>query len=193
MAMDGLTFGQWLRDAKIASGKLTAEQFAILGAGFRFLEQCCRDYCSVLLLSHFLLHCQVGSKVAQVVRYISECLRRIASWSNSPVCRLRYSHPDTEGPSYLKPDTPVARRVKMAVRLAHCSAHQTPIRGGPRWYNICRAANTGFHPFVAALECLGPAEDPRNQINPSAGQVCLTNYHEDVYGLGRIADDGQRP
>ena len=29
MATDGLTFEQWLRDAKIARGKLTAEQLAV--------------------------------------------------------------------------------------------------------------------------------------------------------------------
>ena len=70
MATDGSTFDQWLRDAKIASGKLTAEQLAVLEAGFRFLEQCGRDYYSARLLSHFLLHCQVGLKVAQVARLV---------------------------------------------------------------------------------------------------------------------------
>jgi len=70
MATDGLTFEQWLRDAKIARGKLTAEQLAVLEAGFHFLERCGRDYYSVRLLSHFLLHCQVGLKVAQVARLV---------------------------------------------------------------------------------------------------------------------------
>ena len=68
MATDGLIFDQWLRDAKIARGKLTVEQLAVLEAGFRFLERCGRDYYSLRLLSHFLLHAQVGLNVAQVAR-----------------------------------------------------------------------------------------------------------------------------
>jgi len=68
MATDGLTYDQWLRNAKIARGKLTAEQLAVLEAGFRFLERCGRDYYSLRLLSHFLLHAQVGLKVVQVAR-----------------------------------------------------------------------------------------------------------------------------
>jgi len=68
MATDGPTFDQWLRDAKITRGRLTAEQLAVVEAGYRFLDRCGRDYYSIRLLSHFLLHAQVGLKVAQVAR-----------------------------------------------------------------------------------------------------------------------------
>lgn len=68
MATDGPTFDRWLRDAKIARGRLSAEQLAVLEAGYRFLDRCGRDYYSIRLLSHFLLHAQVGLKVAQVAR-----------------------------------------------------------------------------------------------------------------------------
>jgi hypothetical protein len=54
MATDGPTFDQWLRDAKIARGRLTAEQLAVLEGGYRFLDRCGRDYYSIRLLSHFL-------------------------------------------------------------------------------------------------------------------------------------------
>ena len=73
MATDGPTFDQWLRDAKIDRRRLTAEQLAVLEAGFRFLGRCGRDYYSLRLLSHFLLHCQAGLKVAQIARLVKVC------------------------------------------------------------------------------------------------------------------------
>jgi transposase len=70
MATDGPTFDQWLREAKIERQKLADRQLAVLEAGFRFLESRGRDYYSLRLLSHFLLHCQAGLKVAQVARLV---------------------------------------------------------------------------------------------------------------------------
>jgi transposase len=70
MATDGPTFDQWLRDAKIDRQRLTSRQIALLEAGFRFMDRCGGDYYSRRVLSHFLLHCQSGLKVAQVARLV---------------------------------------------------------------------------------------------------------------------------
>lgn len=63
-------FTRWLTDADVNEGSLTVAQRAVLQAAFAFLRRCGRDYCSVRLLSHFLLHCQAGLKVAQVARLL---------------------------------------------------------------------------------------------------------------------------
>ena len=70
MATEGPTFDQWLRDAKIGRQRLTPGQVALLEASFHFLRRCGEDYYSRRVLSHFLLHCQSGLKVAQVARIL---------------------------------------------------------------------------------------------------------------------------
>jgi hypothetical protein len=70
MATDGATFDQWLRDAKIARQGLTPDQTALLEASFHFVGRCGGDYYSRRVLSHFLLHCQSGLKVAQIARIL---------------------------------------------------------------------------------------------------------------------------
>lgn len=70
MAKDGSAFNQWLHEAKISRRALTPEQTSLLEAAFRFLQRCDRDYYSLRLVSHFLLHCQSGLKVAQIARLI---------------------------------------------------------------------------------------------------------------------------
>jgi hypothetical protein len=63
-------FARWLEDAAVREATLTDAQRAVLYAAFGFLQRCGRDYYSVRLLSHFLLHCQAGLKVAQVARLL---------------------------------------------------------------------------------------------------------------------------
>ena len=63
-------FSRWLEDAAVPESTLTPDQRAVLCAAFGFLQRCGRDYYSVRLLSHFLLHCQAGLKVAQVARLL---------------------------------------------------------------------------------------------------------------------------
>lgn len=70
MATEGLTFDQWLRDAKIGRQQLTPDQVALLEASFHFVARCGGDYYSRRVLSHFLLHCQSGLKVAQIARIL---------------------------------------------------------------------------------------------------------------------------
>jgi transposase len=60
----------WLAQAQIAEQRLTAEQRGLLQAAFAFRQRCGDDYYSSRLLSHFLLHCDSGLKVAQVARLV---------------------------------------------------------------------------------------------------------------------------
>jgi transposase len=64
------SFSQWLRDASIREAALSTEQRAVLLAAFRFRQSQGSDYYSTRLLSHFLLHCGCGLKVAQIARLL---------------------------------------------------------------------------------------------------------------------------
>ena len=68
-ATDG-TFAQWLSHAQIAEVRLNAEQRGLLRAAFAYRQRCGQDYYSTRLLSHFLLHCNSGLKVAQIARLV---------------------------------------------------------------------------------------------------------------------------
>jgi transposase len=68
-ATDGAV-AQWLSQAQIAEGRLTAEQSGLLQGAFAFRQRCGNDYYSSRLLSHFLLHCDSGLKVAQIARLV---------------------------------------------------------------------------------------------------------------------------
>src|SRR5450432_3142402 len=68
-ATDGAC-AQWLSQAQIAEDRLTAEQCGLLQYAFAFRERCGDDYYSNRLLSHFLLHCGSGLKVAQIARLV---------------------------------------------------------------------------------------------------------------------------
>ena len=69
VATDG-AFQQWLSQAQIAEVRLTAEQSGLLQYAFAFRQRCGDDYYSNRLLSHFLLHCDSGLKVAQIARLV---------------------------------------------------------------------------------------------------------------------------
>lgn len=68
-ATDG-DFSQWLSQAQIAEQRLTADARGLLQAVFAFRQHCGDDYYSKRLLSHFLLHCGSGFKVAQIARLV---------------------------------------------------------------------------------------------------------------------------
>jgi transposase len=68
-ATDG-SFEQWLSQAQIVEGRLAAEQRGLLQYAFAFRQRCGDDYYSSRLLSHFLLHCGSGLKVAQIARLV---------------------------------------------------------------------------------------------------------------------------
>jgi hypothetical protein len=63
-------FVRWLAQASVPAANLTDSQCCVLQAAFAFLQRCGRDYYSVRLLSHFLLHCQLGLAVAQIARLL---------------------------------------------------------------------------------------------------------------------------
>ena len=62
------TFSAWLEQARIPEHRLTPEQRGVLQAAFRFRQSQGDDSYSTRLLTHFLLHCQTGLKVAQLAR-----------------------------------------------------------------------------------------------------------------------------
>jgi hypothetical protein len=65
------TFSSWLAQAQIPPARLTADQHALLQAVFRFRQAQGTDYYSTRLLSHFLLHCDCGLKVAAIARLLT--------------------------------------------------------------------------------------------------------------------------
>ncbi len=70
MAVASDDFAAWLDQADIPPGRLTPELDALLRAVFRFRQSQGTDYYSTRLLSHFLLHCETGLKVAQIARLL---------------------------------------------------------------------------------------------------------------------------
>ncbi len=68
MSDSTISFEDWLTQADLPASRITAEVRALLQAVFRFRQQQGADYYSRRLLSHFLLHCDCGLKVAQVAR-----------------------------------------------------------------------------------------------------------------------------
>jgi len=63
-------FADWLAGAGVVGRRLSDEQRGILQAAFRFRQRCGTDYYTSRLLSHFLLHCGSGLKVAQIARLV---------------------------------------------------------------------------------------------------------------------------
>jgi hypothetical protein len=68
MSTEGLSFEAWLERAGLRRERLNGRQLAVLEAAFRFLEHGEHDYASRRLVEHFLLHADVGLKVAQIAR-----------------------------------------------------------------------------------------------------------------------------
>lgn len=73
MVAEAPDLDHWLEAAAVPQATLTAPQRSVLDAAFAFLQRCGRDYFSIRLLSHFLLHCQLGLPVAQVARLLGLC------------------------------------------------------------------------------------------------------------------------
>jgi hypothetical protein len=71
MADNDTTFATWLEQAQVPQDRLTPEQRALLQAVFHFRSVQGNDYYSTRLLSHFLLHCGCGLKVAAIARLLA--------------------------------------------------------------------------------------------------------------------------
>jgi hypothetical protein len=67
------TLESWLEQAGISQDRLTVQQQAVLEAAFCFRQRLGSDYYSTRLLSHFLLHCDTGLKVAAIARLVGIC------------------------------------------------------------------------------------------------------------------------
>ena len=63
-------FAAWIQGADIPASRRTPELDTLLEAVYRFRQQQGCDYYSTRLLSHFLLHCDCGLKVAQIARLL---------------------------------------------------------------------------------------------------------------------------
>jgi transposase len=63
-------FASWVAQAEIPQSRLTPEVEAVLRAVYHFRQEQGGDFYSTRLLSHFLLHCHSGLKVAQVARLV---------------------------------------------------------------------------------------------------------------------------
>jgi hypothetical protein len=70
MSTDVQSFATWLEEAHVSQQHLSAAQLQILHMAFQFRQRCGRDYYSSRLLSHVLLHCDSGLKVAQIGRLL---------------------------------------------------------------------------------------------------------------------------
>jgi hypothetical protein len=70
MAVASADYAAWLEQADIPPSRLTTQLDALLQAVFRFRHSQGTDYYSTRLLSHFLLHCETGLKVAQIARLL---------------------------------------------------------------------------------------------------------------------------
>jgi hypothetical protein len=70
MAVATDDFTTWIEQADIPPSRRTPELASLLGAVYRFRQQGGSDYYSRRLLSHFLLNCDCGLKVAQIARLV---------------------------------------------------------------------------------------------------------------------------
>ncbi len=68
--MEAATFTGWLAGAGVREDRLTPAQHALLTSAFQFRQRCGTDYYSTRLLSHFLVHCRSGLKLAQIARLL---------------------------------------------------------------------------------------------------------------------------
>ena len=63
-------FSNWLAEASVPEQRLTSNQRALLQFVFEFRQRQGDDYFSTRLLTHFLLHCNSGLKIAQIARLL---------------------------------------------------------------------------------------------------------------------------
>ena len=84
MATDGGSFDQWIDDAKLPPRLRSTKHLSVLQAAFAFIQHAGNDYASKRIVAHFLLHCQLDWKIAQVARLVG-VTRPTASRQNQPL------------------------------------------------------------------------------------------------------------
>jgi hypothetical protein len=199
MSGEGVSFGAWLEKAQLRRERLNTDQIAVLQAAFRFLERGKHDYASRRMVEHFLLHAEVGLKVAQVARLVGfdRCTSsRHRPCSSSRVVESIHNRQAGKFPGKLLPRYagPVAQFL-----LEHPKAtrnevldfleHRWQIRPGYRAldnflrkYGLDRSSFQEPSPAVASAPD-PPAPDPGTSeavpttdirvISPSSGQLIL--------------------
>lgn len=106
MSTEGLSFETWLERARLRRERLSTHQVSVLQAAFRFLERGGHDYASRRLVEHFLLHAELGLKVAQVARLVGldRCTSsRHRPCSSSPVVQAIHNRQAGKFPGKLLP------------------------------------------------------------------------------------------
>jgi hypothetical protein len=103
MAVATEDYAAWLDRADIPPQRRTPELDVLLEAVYRFRQQRGNDYYSTRLLSHFLLHCECGLKVAQIARLVG-IARPTASKQQgmSSKAAIRQAHHRMDGRSHGK-------------------------------------------------------------------------------------------
>jgi hypothetical protein len=153
----------WLAQADIPDTRQTPQLDALLQAVFRFRQQQGNDYYSTRLLSHFLLHCDCGLKVAQIARLVG-IARPTAS--------------KQQGMS-----------TKAAIQQAH---HRMDGRSHgkllPRYAGPIAAFLLG-HPKASQAELI---EFVAQTFGEHVSRIALYKFLK-KYGLNHVADPGQTP
>jgi hypothetical protein len=117
----------WLKQADIPVQRQTPQLDVLLEAVYRFRQQQGNDYYSTRLLSHFLLHCNCGLKVAQIARLVG-IARPTASKQQgmSSKAAIRQAHHRMDGRSHGKLLPRYAGPIA-AFLLSHPNASQTEL------------------------------------------------------------------
>src|SRR5277367_1677600 len=153
----------WLAQADIPDTRQTPQLDALLQAVFRFRQEQGNDYYSTRLLSHFLLHCDCGLKVAQIARLVG-IARPTAS--------------KQQGMS-----------TKAAIQQAH---HRMDGRSHgkllPRYAGPIAAFLLG-HPKASQAELI---EFVAQTFGEHVSRIALYKFLK-KYGLNHVADPGQTP
>lgn len=71
MTTDGSSFDQWIDEGRIPQRLRSPQHLAVLQAAFAFLRVAGDDYASRRIVAHFLLHCGLDWKIAQIARLVS--------------------------------------------------------------------------------------------------------------------------
>ncbi len=121
------TFSDWLAQAQVVESRLTPDQRGVLLAIFCFRQRQGHDSYSTRLLSHFLLHCDTGLKIAALARLLGVS-RPTASRQQGMTSKqaVQQAHHRLDGRPYGKLLPRYAGPI-IEFRLSHPDATQTEL------------------------------------------------------------------
>ena len=134
MAVATEEYAAWLEQAGIPLQRRTPQLDVLLKAVFRFRQRQGNDYYSTRLLSHFLLHCDCGLKVAQIARLVG-IARPTASRQQGMSSKAR--HPAGPPPH----GRPLPRQTPATLRRPDRRIPSGPSQGQPGRPDRVRRAN----------------------------------------------------